>query len=109
MSIGFFFFFSSRRRHTRCSRDWSSDVCSSDLSSKRAPPARGMSRNADAGDTRDTSRGLFLNVFRAADGVRLPIAGSGDFGTSPFLGNSSDKPVLASVWLDGGAGRKAQQ
>src|SRR2546429_1486719 len=23
-------FFSSRRRHTRCSRDWSSDVCSSD-------------------------------------------------------------------------------
>src|SRR2546422_9509150 len=27
-----FFFFSSRRRHTRCSRDWSSDVCSSDLS-----------------------------------------------------------------------------
>src|SRR2546422_1294781 len=28
-----FFFFSSRRRHTRCSRDWSSDVCSSDLAS----------------------------------------------------------------------------
>src|SRR5256884_4230621 len=26
-----FCFFSSRRRHTRCSRDWSSDVCSSDL------------------------------------------------------------------------------
>src|SRR6266699_6226728 len=27
----FFFFFSSRRRHTSCGRDWSSDVCSSDL------------------------------------------------------------------------------
>src|SRR6266498_5561022 len=27
----FAFFFSSRRRHTRCGRDWSSDVCSSDL------------------------------------------------------------------------------
>src|SRR4030043_104524 len=27
----YFFFFSSRRRHPRCSRDWSSDVCSSDL------------------------------------------------------------------------------
>src|SRR3712207_7956253 len=27
-----FFFFSSRRRHTRYWRDWSSDVCSSDLS-----------------------------------------------------------------------------
>src|SRR2546422_7999070 len=30
-----FFFFSSRRRHTRCSRDWSSDVCSSDLDRER--------------------------------------------------------------------------
>src|SRR5216684_7450436 len=30
-----FFFFSSRRRHTRCSRDWSSDVCSSDLIDRR--------------------------------------------------------------------------
>src|SRR3712207_8231292 len=29
--IGFFVFFSSRRRHTRYWRDWSSDVCSSDL------------------------------------------------------------------------------
>src|SRR5690554_6832787 len=29
----FVFFFSSRRRHTRCGRDWSSDVCSSDLAS----------------------------------------------------------------------------
>src|SRR5690606_40247167 len=29
--IFLFFFFSSRRRHTRFSRDWSSDVCSSDL------------------------------------------------------------------------------
>src|SRR5690606_29822156 len=44
----FFFFFSSRRRHTRFSRDWSSDVCSSDLPPRRAlrerspypPPAR---------------------------------------------------------------------
>ena len=31
-----FFFFSSRRRHTRSDRDWSSDVCSSDLEGK--PP-----------------------------------------------------------------------
>src|SRR5690349_25107595 len=35
----FFFFFSSRRRHTRSLRDWSSDVCSSDLSHPiRSPP-----------------------------------------------------------------------
>src|SRR5205809_4894744 len=31
VGIVLLFFFSSRRRHTRCSRDWSSDVCSSDL------------------------------------------------------------------------------
>src|SRR5262245_18612557 len=30
--LSFLFFFSSRRRHTRCLSDWSSDVCSSDLS-----------------------------------------------------------------------------
>src|SRR3989449_11357854 len=30
----FFFFFTSRRRHTICSRDWCSDVCSSDLMSR---------------------------------------------------------------------------
>src|SRR5205814_7870780 len=30
-----FFFFSSRRRHTRCLSDWSSDVCSSDLNFRK--------------------------------------------------------------------------
>src|SRR5262249_59488585 len=34
-----FFFFSSRRRHTRLVSDWSSDVCSSDLASRRVPAA----------------------------------------------------------------------
>src|SRR3712207_9578140 len=37
-----FFFFSSRRRHTRYWRDWSSDVCSSDLETN------GTTSNADA-------------------------------------------------------------
>src|SRR5260221_8712942 len=32
---GYFFFFSSRRRHTRSLCDWSSDVCSSDLSTQQ--------------------------------------------------------------------------
>src|SRR5437870_13687786 len=35
MMICFLFFFSSRRRHTRWPRDWSSDVCSSDLASNQ--------------------------------------------------------------------------
>src|SRR5215212_3088740 len=36
MLVVSFFFFSSRRRHTRCLSDWSSDVCSSDLAVKSA-------------------------------------------------------------------------
>src|SRR2546429_5992406 len=49
-----FFFFSSRRRHTRCSRDWSSDVCSSDLD--------GESR---AGEAHGTAQKKHNNVFAA--------------------------------------------
>src|SRR6266704_2828670 len=35
--FGALFFFSSRRRHTRSKRDWSSDVCSSDLELRDEP------------------------------------------------------------------------
>src|SRR6266511_5941016 len=50
----FFFFFSSRRRHTRFSRDWSSDVCSSDLDAQTgarlaelSPPYRDTVTSSD--------------------------------------------------------------
>src|SRR5262245_63645341 len=43
-----FFFFSSRRRHTRCLSDWSSDVCSSDLAG--CGPAE-IARYATGGST----------------------------------------------------------
>src|SRR5206468_6390201 len=36
-----YFFFSSRRRHTRSDRDWSSDVCSSDLGGRTSRRTRG--------------------------------------------------------------------
>src|SRR5207253_8127969 len=39
------FFFSSRRRHTRWPRDWSSDVCSSDLRRESRPLAIDPERN----------------------------------------------------------------
>src|SRR5690606_40587875 len=47
------FFFSSRRRHTRFSRDWSSDVCSSDLyrcgsSSRRVAERPGLGSGVDS-------------------------------------------------------------
>src|SRR2546430_6093124 len=38
--VGGFFFFSSRRRHTRFDCDWSSDVCSSDLILPSTAPTR---------------------------------------------------------------------
>src|SRR5688572_2062054 len=43
----YFFFFSSRRRHTRFDCDWSSDVCSSDLTHLLRPPASAID-NSDA-------------------------------------------------------------
>src|SRR5256885_16659088 len=46
-----FFFFSSRRRHTRLQGDWSSDVCSSDLpvlvGAQKAPPTFGIRHGID--------------------------------------------------------------
>src|SRR6266852_9427194 len=45
-----FFFFSSRRRHTRCYRDWSSDVCSSDLRGAPVAVGTGPPEWGDRGD-----------------------------------------------------------
>src|SRR5262249_57168749 len=48
-----FFFFSSRRRHTRLVSDWSSDVCSSDLTLEEPPDQAGadpLRRPGDHGD-----------------------------------------------------------
>src|SRR5690606_3644967 len=56
------FFFSSRRRHTRFSRDWSSDVCSSDLRRERqCPPLPSMlSAQAEPLDERTVTRDVDL-------------------------------------------------
>src|SRR2546429_433858 len=56
------FFFSSRRRHTRCSRDWSSDVCSSDLERSTALIPRRPWRPVRA---RSLSAVLGLTLFLA--------------------------------------------
>src|SRR5256884_4095261 len=57
------FFFSSRRRHTRCSRDWSSDVCSSDLSTSR------QMLSACAGSLRSRYRSAFSSALGIASWV----------------------------------------
>src|SRR5438067_13941340 len=67
MSIKFFFFFSSRRRHTRSKRDWSSDVCSSDLGwheRRRHLVLEPLPRRA----FRFRKLDLWLRLFQGADG-----------------------------------------
>src|SRR2546422_342941 len=76
----FFFFFSSRRRHTRCSRDWSSDVCSSDLG---YVAARRAARAVFAGELRRESHvpiarvGDALAVQATPDGAACALYGAG--------------------------------
>src|SRR5438045_8502637 len=48
-----FFFFSSRRRHTRCLSDWSSDVCSSDLTNAGKPTIKGAEVELTWAPTKD--------------------------------------------------------
>src|SRR5438105_6884577 len=63
--VGFcVFFFSSRRRHTRSTRDWSSDVSSSDLRPRAARRARGQGRRRAA-----TSHDRHDDVPRNGDDV----------------------------------------
>src|SRR5438045_9522407 len=52
-----YFFFSSRRRHTRCLSDWSSDVCSSDLAVSAGFYARTVDFDAEASTDIRTANG----------------------------------------------------
>src|SRR5206468_7262065 len=98
----FFFFFSSRRRHTRSDRDWSSDVCSSDLDqfgSYAGPPAR-------RSDPTSCPRGLSLNRAQpraAGSGSDQASGGAGDQPGSSEIGRASCRE-RGWGWGGGGAG-----
>src|SRR5690349_24146387 len=71
------FFFSSRRRHTRSLRDWSSDVCSSDLGASRDSDGIAGELHAEAYDEVRHAVGPHLElVARAQVGQR--VLGGGD-------------------------------
>src|SRR5438445_9526561 len=70
--VCFFFFFSSRRRHTRYWRDWSSDVCSSDLKRCRPTPKWNIEADVDWTDW-DSFKTLTLTGTSALFGVDLPL------------------------------------
>src|SRR5690606_40676039 len=82
--VSVFFFFSSRRRHTRFSRDWSSDVCSSDLNTvgSRKFAARGgawsqLLLGAKA-DNQTAQRKLLTNRRATVTGASTVFGGSGN-------------------------------
>src|SRR5205814_5181414 len=79
------FFFSSRRRHTRCLSDWSSDVCSSDLGlAPLVAIAGGMGERRDDFD---------LALFGASTGTS--IVPSGEWGRP--RGADEGASVIAGV------------
>src|SRR5438105_12238959 len=83
----FFFFFSSRRRHTRSTRDWSSDVCSSDLdllTEIRVPTASG---------------GWSYQKFhpRAQDWAIVGVAVAVNGGPKIALTNMGPRPIRATA------------
>src|SRR5690242_20855036 len=58
-----FFFFSSRRRHTRLTCDWSSDVCSSDLGSDGSRRSFRSCSRSPAADSASISSGCGLRIL----------------------------------------------
>src|SRR5690606_37939542 len=104
------FFFSSRRRHTRFSRDWSSDVCSSDLfwghgntcSEGRIAVAVGeVTYSASESPTASTSRPKTCATYEApeegaapaSEHQTMPLAGELVVGQRYFIGcHYTDSP-----------------
>src|SRR3989449_5859118 len=104
------FFFSSRRRHTRCSRDWSSDVCSSDLDlDLRSEDPRALAqldvtvraaleRAADDENRRRTTGSPTLRV-------RIQLLGARPSGMTPRAPPPAPAAVPPNLRLGRGAGR----
>src|SRR5207245_11620876 len=94
------FFFSSRRRHTRCYRDWSSDVCSSDLS------FGATSFFADS-ETLDAWLGIHRSLVRMPE-RRFTLDGQAEVRAgrnyAPGLGRSEERRVGKGGGWRGGRG-----
>src|SRR6266702_2798095 len=75
-----FFFFSSRRRHTRWPRDWSSDVCSSDLNGGRMAnqPPRLVLATGNAHKIAELAR-----ILAVGGSMGIDLVGLDNFGDGP--------------------------
>src|SRR5690349_23556319 len=83
LALVFFFFFSSRRRHTRSLRDWSSDVCSSDLNG-------------------GTSGGTFPHNATIVDTLENPSPGNPTSVAAPDLDKRNGRDLVFSELNVGG-------
>src|SRR3712207_7639906 len=85
-----YFFFSSRRRHTRYWRDWSSDVCSSDLQeSKKECPGIAVTSSEAVGTTtfcRETAEATASMAGAVTTNRKRVVVGErGDSGGRPII------------------------
>src|SRR6266511_3963554 len=107
ITSSFFFFFSSRRRHTRFSRDWSSDVCSSDLDgSARQVHDEGDEERRTQGQQREPGEQLGASRPRpnpttqlasVREGPRTPPEDRGDDAKEPQRDRERRKPAVDRV------------
>src|SRR5438067_12817162 len=84
------FFFSSRRRHTRSKRDWSSDVCSSDL-------------YQGSNHATDPTYGVTQSQYDALSRVLKTIKQDGSFSTVKYndpAGDGAGSTVLCTTAID---------
>src|SRR6478672_2410872 len=116
--IEFFFFFSSRRRHTRSDRDWSSDVCSSDLvplaevpfaaleadDARVFPAPRAAFLRAWIGTRGHIGRALVRDGNLAAWGVIRPSRRGHKIGPLVANDRAAAESVLAALIAAAGAG-----
>src|SRR2546422_10384310 len=92
-NVTLLFFFSSRRRHTRCSRDWSSDVCSSDLS------CIAVLGNTNAGSPPGLSAAVQIsnNTLYDCGARQNPDSGGMTTGTSGAIAVAMNNNILFSL------------
>src|SRR5690606_25888008 len=100
----YYFYFSSRRQNTRFSRDWSSDVCSSDLQARVRPLALG-GLLVSGGERGDLQARRLRQRAAAPGAVRAPGRGAaGD----PVPQVRSPAPRYAAAAAEPGARRRRQ-
>src|SRR2546428_4965012 len=93
-----FFFFSSRRRHTRSDRDWSSDVCSSDLRIREQRPFVAGLSNWVKLEVIGDEKTLFPDTAALVEATRILVKEG--FVVLPY---TNDDLIVARRLIDAGA------